>query len=229
MDNLRPNHTIECNPPEDEMPDETALLLHRHRFEIRVKEQLSPQWSAWLEGMEVKLLKNGDMILLGTIQDQSALLGVLNKLHALNLTLLSFREIKNKSAFKQTLLEITKMETEPKISKAYYETIIWGTLFVWWGITELMPFLPKGSGIFGTGLILLGFIGYRALKGLSSSSFSIILGFIGVVWGGLEITRTFVRLPYEIPVFALTLIALGVFIAVRAFLKGAGVKGQNNH
>jgi hypothetical protein len=58
-------------------------------FEIRVKGHLNAQWSDWLEGLELKLLDNGEMILSGTIVDQAALMGVLNKLYRLNLTLLS--------------------------------------------------------------------------------------------------------------------------------------------
>jgi hypothetical protein len=58
-------------------------------FEIRVKGHLNPNWSDWLEGLELKLLENGEMILSGTIVDQAALMGVLNKLYRLNLTLLS--------------------------------------------------------------------------------------------------------------------------------------------
>ena len=58
-------------------------------FELRVKGQLDESWSDWLEGMEVKLSDNGEMILLGHIEDQAALMGVLNKLYRLNLTLLS--------------------------------------------------------------------------------------------------------------------------------------------
>jgi hypothetical protein len=63
-------------------------------FEIHVKGQLDDSWSDWLEGMEVKLLDNGEMILSGHIGDQSALMGILNKLYRLNLTLLSVNEIK---------------------------------------------------------------------------------------------------------------------------------------
>jgi hypothetical protein len=37
----------------------------------------------------MKLLDNGEMVLSGTIVDQAALMGVLNKLYRLNLTLLS--------------------------------------------------------------------------------------------------------------------------------------------
>lgn len=65
-------------------------------FEIRVKGQLDSCWSDWLEGMEVRLLENGDMILFGPIVDQAALMGVLNKLNRLNLTLLSLTEVKKK-------------------------------------------------------------------------------------------------------------------------------------
>jgi hypothetical protein len=58
-------------------------------YEIRVKGQLDESWSDWLEGLEVKLLDNGEMILSGYIRDQAALMGTLNKLYGLNLTLLS--------------------------------------------------------------------------------------------------------------------------------------------
>ena len=63
-------------------------------FEIRLKGHLDDSWSDWLEGLEVRLLNNGEMILFGHIGDQAALIGILNKLHALNLTLLSVNEIK---------------------------------------------------------------------------------------------------------------------------------------
>jgi hypothetical protein len=65
-------------------------------FEIQVKGHLSPAWSDWLDGLEVKLLDNGEMILSGTIIDQAALMGVLNKLYRLNLTLLSVNEVNRK-------------------------------------------------------------------------------------------------------------------------------------
>jgi hypothetical protein len=58
-------------------------------FEIRVKGHLNSQWSDWLEGLDVKLLNNGDMILFGPIVDQAALMGVLMKLSRLDLTIIS--------------------------------------------------------------------------------------------------------------------------------------------
>jgi hypothetical protein len=62
-------------------------------FEIRVKGHLDSKWLDWLEGLEVKLLDNGEMILSGTLVDQAALMGVLNKLNRLNLTLLSVSQV----------------------------------------------------------------------------------------------------------------------------------------
>jgi hypothetical protein len=65
-------------------------------FEIRVKGQLDESWSDWLEGLEVKLIDNGEMVLYGHIRDQAELMGILNKLYSLNLTLLSVRNTNQK-------------------------------------------------------------------------------------------------------------------------------------
>lgn len=62
-------------------------------FEIRVKGHLNSQWSDWLGGLEMKLLDDGEMVLSGVIVDQAALMGILNKLNRLNLTLLSVIEV----------------------------------------------------------------------------------------------------------------------------------------
>jgi len=62
-------------------------------FEIHVRGHLDSKWLDWLEGLEVKLLDNGEMILSGTLVDQAALMGVLNKLNGLNLTLLSVSQV----------------------------------------------------------------------------------------------------------------------------------------
>ncbi len=63
-------------------------------FEIRIKGQLSEIWADWFEGLTVEYLDSGGMLLSGYIVDQSALMGTLNKLVRLNLTLVSVNEIK---------------------------------------------------------------------------------------------------------------------------------------
>jgi hypothetical protein len=72
----------------------STVTCGRCFFEIHVRGQLDESWSDWLEGLEVTLLANGEMILSGCIGDQAALMGVLNKLYGLNLALLSVNEIK---------------------------------------------------------------------------------------------------------------------------------------
>jgi len=62
-------------------------------FEIHVKGHLDSSWVNWLEGLEIQLLDNGEMVLSGYIVDQAALMGILNRLHNLNLTLLSMNEV----------------------------------------------------------------------------------------------------------------------------------------
>jgi hypothetical protein len=73
-----------------------TAIGHSNFFEIRVRGQLDESWSDWLEGLEAKLLKNGEMMLYGYIEDQAALMGILNKLYRLNLTILSLEEIKQR-------------------------------------------------------------------------------------------------------------------------------------
>jgi len=65
-------------------------------FQIHVKGHLANKWSDWLEGLEMELLDNGEMILSGAVADQAALMGILNKLNRLNLTLLSVSEVSKK-------------------------------------------------------------------------------------------------------------------------------------
>jgi hypothetical protein len=78
---------------ENEIESGLSTGTHPGFFEIHVKGHLDDSWSDWLEGLDIKLSDNGEMILSGHIQDQAALMGILNKLYNLNLTLLSVREI----------------------------------------------------------------------------------------------------------------------------------------
>ncbi len=91
-------------------------------------------------------------------------------------------------------------------------TIAWGAFFIWWGITEMFPSLPAGSGPLGIGLILLGLNATRYYSGEHTSRFSITVGILAVIWGGLELAGVMLNLPFQIPVFAILLIVLGVII-----------------
>jgi hypothetical protein len=90
----RENMTNKKNEPNKENDGTLSTGTHGGCFEILVRGQLDESWSDWLEGLDVTLLENGEMILSGYIGDQAALMGTLNKLYGLNLTLLSVNEIK---------------------------------------------------------------------------------------------------------------------------------------
>lgn len=60
--------------------------------EIKVKGTLKQDWSDWLEGLIVSSQPNGETVLSGQVTDQAMLLGLLNRIHGLNLQLLSFSQ-----------------------------------------------------------------------------------------------------------------------------------------
>ena len=57
--------------------------------EIKVKDHLADHWSGWFEGLSIVHCKDGSTLLSGPVTDQAALLGLLNKVRDLGLTLVS--------------------------------------------------------------------------------------------------------------------------------------------
>ncbi len=96
--------------------------------------------------------------------------------------------------------------------KRNFEAVGWGALFIWWGIMVLIPSFPNGTTAFGSGLILIGVNVARRLSGAPVSSFSTTIGVLAFVWGGLELVGVLASLPFELPIFAILLIALGAII-----------------
>ena len=103
-------------------------------------------------------------------------------------------------------------------------TVAWGALLVWWGVTELFHVLPSGTGALGVGLILLGVNAYRLLNGLPISGFTITAGILALLLG-LDMGEFFSNLPFELPVFPILLIVLGVIVLTRS-LTGREAKTQ---
>jgi hypothetical protein len=62
-------------------------------YEIRVEGHLSDRWSDWFDGLAVRNEPNGETALCGQLADQAALFGVLARIHALNLALISVRRL----------------------------------------------------------------------------------------------------------------------------------------
>jgi hypothetical protein len=60
-----------------------------HIYKILVEGLLPEHWSDWFAGMKLIRKETGHTILCGPVVDQAALFGVLGKIQALNLTLVS--------------------------------------------------------------------------------------------------------------------------------------------
>lgn len=56
---------------------------------IRIRGHLATSWQEWLEGLQIVHEEEGTTRLSGTLPDQAALYGVLQKLDRLHVTLLS--------------------------------------------------------------------------------------------------------------------------------------------
>ncbi len=104
------------------------------------------------------------------------------------------------------------------------DTVAWGVLFIWWGITLLFQ-LSAGLGLIGMGVIVLGANAFRYSQGIRISGFSVGIGILALVWGGLELAGAFLSLPFELPVFPILLIVLGLMVLIGGTREGT-VRGK---
>jgi hypothetical protein len=58
-------------------------------YEIRIKGHLDESWADWFDGLAVSHEDSGETLLTGSLPDQSALHGVLNRLRDLGIQLIS--------------------------------------------------------------------------------------------------------------------------------------------
>lgn len=63
-----------------------------HFYQIRIRGQLTDDWSEWFAGLQITLLASGDTLLAGPL-DQTALHGVLARIRDLNLILLAVKQV----------------------------------------------------------------------------------------------------------------------------------------
>jgi hypothetical protein len=63
------------------------------QYIIHIKNHLDSHCEHWFEGMTITYADDGVTILSGDVVDQSALYGLLEKIHNLNLSLISFQKV----------------------------------------------------------------------------------------------------------------------------------------
>ncbi len=62
-------------------------------YQIRIKGHLDDRWSDWFDGLTITQETDGNTLLTGPVVDQSALYGLLKKVHDLGLPLISVKKI----------------------------------------------------------------------------------------------------------------------------------------
>jgi hypothetical protein len=65
-------------------------------YEIRVEGHLGLSWSRWFEDMAIRHEASGDTVLCGSLRDQAALHGVLNKIRDLGLPVVQVNRLRER-------------------------------------------------------------------------------------------------------------------------------------
>jgi hypothetical protein len=69
------------------------MIIKPLTYQIRLTGHLGDQWSTWFEGMTIQKQANGETVLTGELQDQTALHGVLMKIRDLGLPLVEVKRL----------------------------------------------------------------------------------------------------------------------------------------
>jgi hypothetical protein len=63
------------------------------QYEIRVDAHLGTRWAAWFDGLAITTAEDGTTVLRGSVVDQAALHGLLQKLRDLGIPLISLTPV----------------------------------------------------------------------------------------------------------------------------------------
>ena len=63
------------------------------QYEVRLKGRLDPRWSAWFDGLSLTEDSDGTTVIHGSVVDQAALHGLLQKVRDLGLPLVSVTRV----------------------------------------------------------------------------------------------------------------------------------------
>src|SRR6476661_6034325 len=86
------------------------------------------------------------------------------------------------------------------------ESAGWALFLMMLGGLMLVPSVPSGTWLVGTGLIMLGINAVRRLKGIHVSTFTVVLGLVAIAFGAAQMMGT------SLPVLPIILILIGASI-----------------
>jgi len=69
------------------------------QYEIRLDGHLGTRWAAWLDGLAISCESDGTTVLRGSVVDQAALHGLLQKLRDVGIPLISLTQVPSDQAF----------------------------------------------------------------------------------------------------------------------------------
>ena len=95
------------------------------------------------------------------------------------------------------------------------DAIGWGLFLIMIGGLWMVPegFLPEGTWLIGTGIIIFGLTYVRYRKSLPVSGFWIVMGIIAVLFGIGEV------FGIDLPVFPILLVIIGLSMVLKPFLQ----------
>jgi hypothetical protein len=104
-----------------------------------------------------------------------------------------------------------------------FERIGWALFLIMIGGLALVPdrWIPEGSWLVGTGLIMLGLNAVRYASGIRMSTFTIVLGFIALSSGLSDVAGV------DLPVIPIVLIAIGAHIISKVTAESKNVAPPN--
>jgi len=79
------------NEPASDTPYQSSPIFYL----IRIEGHLSPKWRDWVDPLKITLESDGTTILQGPLPDQSAMVGLISRLHGVNIKLLMIERLKS--------------------------------------------------------------------------------------------------------------------------------------
>jgi len=104
-------------------------------------------------------------------------------------------------------------DSQRKALNKRLESISWALFIIMIGSIWLVPKVPEGIWLIGTGLIMLGLNGARYLNGIKMSGFTIVLGILALAFGMSDF------LHVDLPLIPILLILIGAHIIIKPLIE----------